>query len=197
MVRKLILYLLASIGLLFLVATCTPLVYWWATQLAGEWRDPKGEVLIVLGGSVLDYGTIGGSSYWRGIYAVEVYREGGYRQVVVTGEEAAPAIRDFLECHGVPAEAIRVEDRSSTTRENALYTMELLKAAPGRKILLTSDYHMLRARAAFSKAGLDVMPRPFPDIRKRAGVWRARWPAFLDLVEETVKIGYYYVKGWI
>jgi len=87
--------------------------------------------------------------------------------------------------------------RSGSTHENALYVTELLAGISGRKVLLTSDYHMFRARRAFKKAGLEVLPRPFPDARKRASGWTGRWPAFLDLVGETMKIGYYYVRGWM
>jgi uncharacterized SAM-binding protein YcdF (DUF218 family) len=84
-----------------------------------------------------------------------------------------------------------------STHENALRVAELLARVPGRKILLTSDYHMFRAYRAFKKSGLDVLPRPFPDVRKRADGWTGRWPAFLDLILETTKIGYYRVRGWI
>jgi len=106
-------------------------------------------------------------------------------------------MRDFLECRGVPRTAIEIEARSRGTHENALYVAELLAGVSGRKVLLTSDYHMFRAHRAFKKAGLAVLPRPFPDARKRASNWTGRWPAFLDLVEETLKIGYYYARGWI
>ena len=193
---------LASLGLLFVLVTLTPLVSWWATALAGPWEDPRGDVLIVLGGSILENGVMGESSYWRGVYAVLTWREGGFRQVVLSGGGSeGPAIvepmRDFLECNGVPREAIRLETQSKSTRENALYTKALLAGVPGRKVLLTSDYHMFRAHRAFRKAGLDVLPRPYPDARKRASRWSGRWPAFLDLVMETVKIGYYYARGWI
>ena len=63
-------------------------------------------------------------------------------------------------------------------------------------MLLTSDYHMFRARRAFRKAGLEVEPRPFPDADKRLNNWRARWQVVLDLGVETVKIVYYRVRGW-
>jgi uncharacterized SAM-binding protein YcdF (DUF218 family) len=98
---------------------------------------------------------------------------------------------------GVPEEIIHLEDASTNTRENALYTAALLKAAPGRKLLLTSDYHMFRSARAFERAGLGVATLPFPDVRKRVNSWRGRWPAFLDLAEESLKIGYYFVRGWI
>ena len=106
-------------------------------------------------------------------------------------------MRDFLEWRGVPRAATQIETRARSTHENALYVTELLARLQGRKVLLTSDYHMFRARRAFKKAGLEVLPRPFPDARKRASAWTGRWPAFLDLVEESLKIGYYYARGWI
>jgi uncharacterized SAM-binding protein YcdF (DUF218 family) len=194
-------FTLAGLGLLMVAVSATPLVSWWASTLAGPWNDPGGEVLIVLGGSTLDNGTIGGSSYWRAIYGARAFREGGFHEVVVTGgpavAAAAPPIGAFLECQGVPRANIHLESKSINTRENALYTRELLRGIPGTKVLLTSDYHMYRAHRAFLKVGLDVAPRPFPDIRKRALSWTGRWPAFLDLLQETAKIAYYRVKGWI
>jgi uncharacterized SAM-binding protein YcdF (DUF218 family) len=193
---------LAGIGLLFVLVTLTPVVPWWAKALAGPWEDPKGEVLIVLGGSILEDGIMGESSYWRAVYAVLAWREGGFRQVVLSGGGSegmaiVEPMRTFLESHGIPRRAIQLETQSKSTRENALYTNALLAGLPGRKVLLTSDYHMFRAHRAFTKAGLDVLPRPYPDAGKRAVRWSGRWPAFLDLVGETVKIGYYYARGWI
>ena len=191
-----------GLGALFVVVTVTPIVSWWATALAGPWQDPPGDVLIVLGGSIQDYGMIGGSSYWRGVYALQAWKGGGFREVVLTGggpenHSVAAAMRDFLVCQGVPREAIRLETRANNTRENAVYTKELLSDLPGGKVLLTSDYHMFRAHGAFNKVGLEVLRRPYPDVRKRATRWVGRWPAFLDLISETAKIVYYFGRGWI
>ncbi len=193
-----------SVGfaLLFAVVSMTPLVHWWATALAGPWAPATGQVLIVLGGSMRDYGTLGGSSYWRAVYAAQAWHEGGFRSVMVSGGDqdggnVSEAMRDFLVCQGVPPGVIRLESKSGNTYENAVNTAHLLAAERGQKVLLTSDYHMFRAVRAFEKAGLTVTPRPYPDVRKRATQWRGRWPAFLDLVEETAKIAYYYANGWI
>ena len=98
---------------------------------------------------------------------------------------------------GVPEQSILVEDRSLSTRENALYTARLLSGDGSRMVLMTSDYHMLRASRAFSKAGLVVEPRPIPDALKRAARWRGRWAVFLDLSTESLKLGYYYARRWI
>ena len=189
--------LLAAIGALMLVVTFTPLVYWWSTLLAGPWKDPAGEVLIVLGASTESDGLLARSSYYRSVYATRAWRRGGFRKVVVCGRDPGPSMRDYLLYAGVPAEAVVFEDRSISTRENALFAAQLLAADQGRKVLLTSDFHMFRAARVFRKAGIAVEPRPIPDGRKRYVTVAQREGVLLDLVEETAKIAYYAARGWI
>ncbi len=192
---------LATLGLLVVLVTVTPLTGWWAARLAGPWTDPKGDILIVAGGSSLGNGMIGSSSYWRAIYAAMSYRDGGFRKVVVTGggdpTPVAKSIAEYLVAQGVPSNAIEFETQSQTTRENAVNVAALLKDTPGRKVLLSSDYHMFRASRAFRKAGLQLETLPFPDAGKRGSSWLGRWPAFLDLLTESAKIIYYRGRGWI
>ncbi len=188
---------LGCLGFLLLAVTVFP-PRWYANWLAGAWNDPAGPVLIVLGADALDYGILGESSYWRSVYAVLVWREGRFQHLILSGPDPVTVpMRDFLVCQGIPAAAIVMERRSQNTRENAQYTAELAREFPGPYVLLTSDYHMRRASRAFGKAGLTVIPRPFPDVLKRLNNWRDRWRIFLDLAEETVKIGYYWARGWI
>jgi uncharacterized SAM-binding protein YcdF (DUF218 family) len=201
---RLLVLILAALGLLVTIVTLTPVVSWWGRALAGPWDDPKGDVLIVLGGSLQTDGIMGESSYLRAVYAVLAYREGGFRTVVLSGgggqtlsRSIVEPMRDFLECHGVPAQVIVLESESRSTRENALYTKRMLAGLPGRKVLLTSDYHMARARRAFTKVGLDVRPRPFPDAMKRGLNLQTRWGAFVDLIRETAALVYYAARGWI
>ncbi len=194
-------HLLALAGFLLLVVTATPLVSWWAGKLAGPWNDPGGDVLIVLAGSAGDGGEMGYSSYLRSQYAVDAYKTGGFHAMVVSGSgaprPAATTMSEFMTCRGVPANTLRLETASRSTRENALFSRALINSLPGNKVLLTSDYHMFRAYRAFRKLGIDVLPRPIPDARKQASRWRGRWSAFLEVVVETVKIAYYYARGWI
>jgi uncharacterized SAM-binding protein YcdF (DUF218 family) len=191
-----------SLGVLVTIVTATPLDSWWARALAGSWDDSRGEVLIVLGGSSTNDGVIGENSYWRSVYAVTAYREGGFRQIILTGGSRmgipiAASMGAFLESQGVPHNIIVLETRSASTRENAFYTKPLLSERTGQNVLLTSDFHMFRARRTFQRVGLSVLPRPIPDVLKRASTWKGRWPAFLDLGLETIKIAYYYARGWI
>jgi uncharacterized SAM-binding protein YcdF (DUF218 family) len=190
----------AALGLLVLIVTCTPLVSWWAACLQGPWTDARGDILIVPSGSMEGAGILGESSYWRCFYAVLAWRDGGWRRIMITGGGPAPAadvMRIFLEAGGVPFEAIAVDIKSNTTWESAVNVKATLENERGNKVLLTSDYHMFRARRAFRRAGLEVVPRPIPDAGKRAQRWNLRWGAFQDLAIESSKILYYYWRGWI
>lgn len=188
--------LLASLGLLVLVIMLTPLDFWWAHAYAGSVTLPKGEVLIVLSAANDDHGFISYSSYWRARYALLAWRTGQFRAIVVSGGGSG-GIRDFLMGGGVPDSDILIEPASSSTRENAVNTARLVKDLPGRKVLLTSDFHIFRAKRTFAKAGVPVEPAPAPDAMKAAEHWNGRLPAFETLVVETGKIVYYELHGWI
>jgi uncharacterized SAM-binding protein YcdF (DUF218 family) len=202
--RRPTLLLLAGLGLLILVVSFTPLTVWWAKLLRGDSYTDKGDVLIVLSGSMAEDGSMGWTSYLRTNYAYWAFRDGGFKDVVVSGGAVAPAtvavskaMGEFLRFQGVPVEAIHLETESRSTRENALYSSQLLKNLPGRKVLLTSDYHVYRARRAFARVGVSVSVLPVPDVLKRSGNPMSRWTCFLDLAEETIKIGYYAARRWI
>lgn len=187
---------LAALGLTLIVVTFTPLDNWYATSLSGNWNNPKGDVLIVLSASAGPNGLLARDSYLRATYAVLAWREAHFRKIVICGRDAGPLMRDFIVFSGVPAAMVFVEPNSVSTRENAAFAAQLLRDETGRKVLLTSDYHMYRAAAAFRKAGLDVKPYPIPDVRKYSNRYLDRLPIAADLLEETVKILYYRWKGW-
>jgi len=190
------------LGSTMIVVTVTPVVDGLGALLAGRWDEARGDTLIVLTGSSLENGVIGESSYWRSVYAVLFWREMQYCTIWITGHgdgarTAAELMRDFLVGQGVPGERIRVETISRNTRESAEAMARILAADGGRKVLLTSDYHMFRSRRMFARAGLAVATLPVPDARKRGGHWRTRWPAFLDVAEEMTKIVWYSVRGML
>ncbi len=185
--------ILAGAGALLLLVSFIPVLEWWTNALSGPWGEGGGGTLIVLG-SDTNRDIIGEHSYWRAVYAVWAWRGGGFQQVLISGPQT---MRDFLVANGVPADRIRVESRSNSTRENALFTASMLSGDSGRKTLLTSDYHIFRAVRAFRKIGVDVVPNPVPDAGKRIYHRRLRWAVFVDLVEETTKIVYYRARGWI
>ena len=186
----------ASLGLLVLLVTLTPVLRYWVTPLSTGWGTGRGNTLIVLGQDLTARDMLGIGSYWRSFYAVLVWRENHFRRVVVTGKDAAPLMRDLMVNQGVPAAVITVEDAATSTHENALFVANILAGADGPYVLLTSDYHMGRALSAFRKAGVVASPLPFPDAGKRLNDITLRWNVFLDLAGETAKVAYYKIRGW-
>ena len=189
--------------LLLIFASATPFDGWYARTLAGNWTDSDGDILILLTAEVNPDGIIGPASYWRSVYAVRAWRSGHFKKIVVSGgfmgtpRSLASALAEFLVGNGVPSGAIILEQRSTSTHENAVFTTELIGNMPGRKILMTSDQHMFRAHHAFQRAGLEIVPRPIPDVAKRANTILDRGPLFVGLLLETLKICYYAARGWI
>lgn len=185
------------LGVLLAIVTVVPPT-WYARWLSGPWTDSRAPVLIVLGGDFVADGMMGESSYWRCVYTISVWREGAVKRILLTGDaQTTAAMRTWIVTQGVPAEAVILEDRSSSTRENALFSAAVLRGIPGPYLLLSSDIHMWRAQRAFEKAGIDALPRPAPDAFKRSNNWRNRWPVFLSIVDECVRSVYYKSKGWI
>lgn len=196
--------LLAAFGAAVLAVMTTPLVFWWTDALRGDWSDGRGDTLVVLAGDLFTEAgngqpaIPGPGTQIRCIYAAWAWRQHSYRRIIVSGSRgAAMAMQTALIGLGVPAERIEPEPAADSTRENALRVGEKLGPEAGPVVLLSSDYHMRRAVAAFRKAGVDVKPLPCPDIAKRAnGAYFWRWEAARLLAEETARLLYYSVQGW-
>ena len=189
--------LLALTGLLFLLVIFTPFVNWYATRLSRPWNTPRGDILVVLSAADPNSGVISLSTYWRCFMALVYYREQPYKEIIVSGKDSAPGMRDFFILNGVPPDCVRVESDATSTYDNAKFTAELLKGTPGSVVLVTSDYHAFRARRCFLKAGIRVSTSGVPDITKRSAEYFARPQLFIVEMRETAAIVYYWWRGWI
>lgn len=137
------------------------------------------DTIVVLGGNLRREGEDGGrlvlgsSSAERCLYAAELYRRSGRCRVVVAGgaidsslpdQALATVMRDFLVEIGVRAEDVALEDRSTTTFENARNVKPLLeRAGDGRVWLVTEAIHMRRSERCFLAQGIRVTPAPCDD----------------------------------
>lgn len=77
----------------------------------------------------------------------------------------AEAMRRYLTAHGIPAERLLLEDRSTRTAENIRFSKELIP--DGAKIVLvTNEFHAFRSRRLASLNGLDatVLTAPSPGL---------------------------------
>jgi uncharacterized SAM-binding protein YcdF (DUF218 family) len=175
---------------------CTPVVSWWAQAYAGPIRQPRGDILILLSAASDDNGGISYSSYWRARHALVAWQTGSFKKIVITGG-GGPGIVDFLVAEGIPRQAMMAEWKSTSTRENAINTGRLIAHMPGKRVLLTSDFHMYRALRVFHKLGINAAPMAVPDVLHSTEHWNGRFSAFETMLTETVKIGYYAMRGWI
>jgi uncharacterized SAM-binding protein YcdF (DUF218 family) len=132
------------------------------------------QAIVVLGGGIFPSDSIRArpeltrSSSSRCLYALELYRTFGPLPIYVTGAKADPArhgpgesesMRDFLAELGVKPSDLRVDAKSSTTHENAVFTTRMLREAGiGRILLVTDALHMPRSIACFRKEGVELVP---------------------------------------
>lgn len=76
---------------------------------------------------------------------------------------------------GVPESALVLEERSHSTRQNAVFTAALARQLGIRCVLLaTSEVHMPRASLLFAQAGLQVIEMPVPVTQSGDG-WLDGW----------------------
>jgi uncharacterized SAM-binding protein YcdF (DUF218 family) len=93
---------------------------------------------------------LGGGSHERPERAAELFKARAAPRVLITGEGDDGINRQALISNGVPASAIEVESKSTTTRENAEFSIKLLRAENVRSVILvTSWYHSRRALKTF------------------------------------------------
>ncbi|MAO72163.1 MAG: hypothetical protein CMD02_06650 [Flavobacteriales bacterium] len=102
----------------------------------------------------------------RLFYSIQLFKSGKIKNILISGGNGqllnngymeSEWARDFLIHCGIPDENILIENKSRNTWENALYTSDLLQQAKNKKLLLiTSSWHMKRAKFCFNKNNMNV-----------------------------------------
>jgi uncharacterized SAM-binding protein YcdF (DUF218 family) len=183
---------------------------------------PAAQAIVVLGGSVnvpnerRPLSGLGASSD-RLLHAIRLYKAGKAPLVLLTGGNVeyftgagrtpeARVAADLLVDLGLPAGAIRTEERSRNTRENAVFSRAILAPLGVNRILLvTSAYHMRRSLGLFRRVGFDAIPAPtdyqtgwdnpqfpfglLPDVSSVARSTEA--------IHEWIGLFVYWRRGWL
>ena len=145
----------------------------WQPALAGLGRwlarsdplPPRADALVVPSGD---------PDGLREAEAARLWQQGLAPVIVVSGGSiawqtvAARVMAHHLEALGVPPGAILVEERATSTAENAAFTLPLVRALEARRVVVvTSNYHVRRARLAFRRvyepAGIELSVHGTPD----------------------------------
>ena len=125
-------------------------------------------------------------------YAIELYHGGQVGALIFTGgfrdkdpaRESSEAVlaRAYAVAHGVPAQRIWIEQRSTTTLENLREAQAIVNAQGFAQVALVSDrWHLARAQAMARDLDLPVVPAPTPYSVYRSPwhqakfIWRELW----------------------
>jgi uncharacterized SAM-binding protein YcdF (DUF218 family) len=107
----------------------------------------------------------------RFIQALKLYKTGKIQHIFISGGNGKAEVKTFnegewamneLKAMGIPATAILFEDRSANTADNAANTKKILEAAALKPpyLLITSAYHMPRAKLMYTYAGINTIAYP-------------------------------------
>lgn len=141
-VLKIFLFLVALLALLVAVAWFFP-----EQILTVDSGPVKVDAMVVLGGAESD----------RVGRAAQLFKAGEASQVICSGYGDAAVNKFFLIKAGVPTKDIQLEAQSRTTRENAEFSIPLLRALGARRVIIvTSWYHSRRALMCFEHYAPDI-----------------------------------------
>jgi uncharacterized SAM-binding protein YcdF (DUF218 family) len=135
---------------------------------------------------------LGGGSHERPERAAELFKEHVAPRIIISGYGDCEINRHLLVAAGVPAKAIEVESKSKTTKENAQFTIQLLREQKlKRVILVTSWYHSRRALACFRHEAPDIKFFSRPSYFASA---RAEWSH--NRIGNRVRLEYVKLLGY-
>ncbi len=166
-------------------------------------NTPSASAIVILGGGMryeegmaypdMSYGA---DRVWHG---ARLWKAGKAPVIIVSGNADLKSTVPLLKAFGIPDSAIRVDDQSRNTRENAQFTAKLLeKEFPGKKdvLLVTSAWHMPRALGNFSKTSLVVKPAP-ADFHVTADILGADWWDFFLPSPGGMDVNSFLFKEWL
>jgi uncharacterized SAM-binding protein YcdF (DUF218 family) len=149
-------------------------------------KNVLADVIVVLGGGAE-----------RPVRAAELFHAHAAPRILLTGEGDDEINRQILLAHGVPASVILVENKSTTTQENAAFSAKILRAEQIRSaILVTSWYHSRRSLKTFERFAPELKfysrPAYYGFARadwKKTGVGKRLRLEFLKLPAYAVRYG--------
>jgi len=133
-------------------------------------RDTYTDAIVVLSG-MLEINEVGDSTYveWgdpdRFFEGIALFKAGKAKKLVFTGgkmpwdkvkKTEGEVLREYAISNGIPTENIFVTKDVENTAEEAVAAKELISPSK-RIILVTSAFHMYRAKRLFEKQGFEVV----------------------------------------
>ncbi len=156
------------------------------------------DVIVVIPGSETEYSVAHGA---------KLFKEGWSRKdkIILSGGNAtwkytwSSLMKGQVLSLGVPAKAIFLEEKSSSTKENAIFTKEIIKKHGYTSlILVTSPYQSKRANKIFSKImgnEIKVLSDPSEEGCFQFKDWWKREKDMKAVLTEFFKFFWFYIFG--
>lgn len=155
------------------------------------------DVAIVLGNTVNPDGTLSPRLEARMLAALDLYERNWVQYVLVSGAKGeeglneAEVMQSWLLAKGVAPRAVLVDREGTNTRESAVHSAVLVRRADAKRaVIVTSYYHVARARLAAEAAGIDVV-----GTKPAALIWEPR--EVYSIVREIAAMYQYAFNGWV
>ncbi|MBU3662701.1 MAG: YdcF family protein [Bacteroidetes bacterium] len=155
----------------------------------------------------------------RMLQAIDLYKRGFAKRIIYTGgsdtifgdyEPESKLGKEFMVKCGIPDSAIWIETKSMNTYQNAAFTAKMLTMKntawqQKRYLLVTSAFHMYRARKCFQKQGFEVTAysSDLRSIRAKDTILNTLIPNYgglqiwTYLLKEWIGLLVYAMKGYI
>jgi uncharacterized SAM-binding protein YcdF (DUF218 family) len=171
--KKKLIYI--AIGVLYILSTPIFSNNFFKLVEGSEYRKPisaidSADAIVVLSG-MLEINEVGDSTYveWgdpdRFFGGIALFKAGKAKKIVFTGgkmpwdkvkKTEGEVLREYAVSNGIPSENILVTKDVENTAEEAVAVKELISPSK-RIILVTSAFHMYRAKRIFEKEGFEVI----------------------------------------
>ena len=171
--KKMLIYI--AIGVLYIISTPLFSNNFFKLVEGSEYRMPisaidSADAIVVLSG-ILGINEVGDSTYveWgdpdRFFEGIALYKAGMAQKLIFTGgkmpwdkakKTEGEVLKEYAIENGIPLEKILVTKDVENTAEEAVAVSELISPSK-RIILVTSAYHMYRAKRLFEKQGFQVI----------------------------------------
>jgi uncharacterized SAM-binding protein YcdF (DUF218 family) len=172
--KKKLIYI--AIGVLYVISTPIFSNNFFKLVEGSEYKKPisaidSADAIVVLSG-MLEINELGDSTYveWadpdRFYGGLALFKEGKAQKLVFTGgkmpwnkakKSEGEVLREYAISNGIASEKIYITKEVENTADEAVAVKELISPC-NRIILVTSAYHMYRAKRLFEKQGFEVIP---------------------------------------
>ncbi|MDY7576829.1 YdcF family protein [Herbaspirillum sp. RTI4] len=167
-----------------------------AINIDGLTDNPQpSDVAIVPGSRVLPDGTPSRRLKARLDKAIELYRNGMYKHIIVSGGKGKEGFSEgivmanyMLNQGAVPSQVIIIDERGDTTQKTALNSAAIMKAHGFTSaIVVTQYFHISRCKYALHQAGIKTVYAAHPHY--------IEWRDIFSITREVVALPFYYLRS--